>query len=715
MINNDDDNNNRDSNPEKHLYSFNYLTKFKTYYPEECFDLNEDESEVEKNKSSPPETSNSSAMDTQPSDPSNTSSKVDNIAVVPASINDLNRATDLQPTNTASTTSTETRKKLKLRKVYFDEEGLTFNEPTYFSSDDEDEDNDSNYEINSDLKNKINDRVIYDHSLFSAYQLKQIEATAGLMSNKKADSTQKTKATEHHRSTSMSSSTSSSSSFINSSLITDDESDELNQSKINNNTIKYNNNTVDLNDFMSFDDYFSMKESSSGDLFGFDDCEDCFDYGRASNIYSSNLIKVELKPSVKLNDEYQSKSNELSLNASSVKFAIKTLQTPKFLPIEAEKIDSTSPPQQTKQDDLNETLTNPPVNNITNNEEKAGIEVKTEMLEADKAISTNKNCTYEQTTQVSSSSQDQLAQSSSIPSSGVNNNNNINTVKSISPMSMSSNENITISMGQPPTTNGYMNTYFQSLTKLKPQNKSIIQSQIQKPKTVLLTNNSNINNINNVDMSTVISENQISPQGALGSLTSSSSSFLVKKPSQQTAPPSAQLINKSNNNNSSIQSYLNQSNNGKTTINEMKNNSNSSVCLTSSSSSPSSSSPSSKPINTSAGGLAQLLVSAPNGALPVNGSNQYQENQVTTTIKSIAAPKLFQSSVSYSQQTPSSSSTSSSSTLSNNNSNMVNNNINSNYNQLKLATSTSPTQVSDSNIVSSTSSSTGNDLNNKSK
>jgi hypothetical protein len=345
--------------------------------------------------------------------------------------------------------------------------------------------------------------------------------------------------------------------------------------------------------------------------------------------------------------------------------------------------------------------------------------VKTETLDADKAVSTNKNCTYEQTTHVSSSSQDQLT-SSSVPSSGVVNSNSSgnNALKSISPMSMSSNENITISMGGPPTTNGYMNTYFQSLTKLKPQNKSIMHSQIQKPKTVLLTNNANINNINN-DMSTVVGENQISPQGALGSLaslTSSSSSFLVKKPSQQPAPPSAQLMNKSNISNSSsssIQSYLNQSNNGKT-INEMK--SNSSVCLTSSSSSPSSSSPSSttKPINSlnsSAGGLAQHLV----GALPVNGSNQYQENQVTTTIKNLAAPKLFQS-VGYSQQTPSSSSTSSSSALSNNNSNMVNNNnnnnsINSNYSQLKLATSTSPTQVSDSNIVSSTSSSTGNDLN----
>ena len=356
MINGNDDDN-RDPNPEKHLYSFNYLTKFKTYYPEECFDLNEDESEADKTQT---DTSNSSPMDTQPCGPSDTSSKVDNIAVVPASMNDLNRATDL-PTNTASATlttsdHTATRKKLKLRKVYFDEDGLTFNEPTCFSSDDDyDDDSDSTHEINSDLKNKIADRVVYDHSLFSAYQLRQIEASAGLMSNKKARAAQtEPNATEHHRSTSMSSSTSSSSSsFINSSqLITDDdESDELNPSKINN-TIKYNNNnnSVDLNDFMSFDDYFSMKESS-GDLFGFDDAEDCFDYGRASNVYSSNLIKVELKPSAKLNDEYQSKSNELSLNASSVKFAIKTLQTPKFSPPEADKIDSTWPAQPTKQDE----------------------------------------------------------------------------------------------------------------------------------------------------------------------------------------------------------------------------------------------------------------------------------------------------------------------------------------------------------------------------
>jgi hypothetical protein len=204
----------------------------------------------------------------------------------------------------------------------------------------------------------------------------------------------------------------------------------------------------------------------------------------------------------------------------------------------------------------------------------------------------------------------------------------------------------------------------------------------------------------------------------LTSIASSPSSFLVKRP---TPPPP----NKPN----SIQSYLNNSNNSGKTISELKN----SIYLTSTSASPSSStstvSPSPK-LNTSTG-LAQLLINGPvtnslNGVRSKRDeldSYQYQENQVTTTIK----PKLFQS-IGYNQagsnlMPPSSSSMSSSSNISNNNnsniimtnSNVINNNnINSNYNQLKLAASTSPTLISDSNVVSSTSS-TGNDLNNKSK
>lgn len=260
------------SSKESELYSFNYFSKFKTYYPKECFQLE---------------------------------------------INDKNTSHELErlpptddltvPGGSSRSSMTNLEEKLKLKSFYKcldeDENEITFdNDSDSHSSLDEDEEVNKNGHSDNGNGGKrgVVPPIVYDHSLFPVYQLAQSNT------NTNVDSF-------------LNSSPISTSSMLKKTTIS-----FINETSSNPN--KVNNYEEDTQDFTTIDDYFSAKMSHDEE----NNLDDLID----EQVYSNSLLKLNMRPSLALNDEFNKSNRNCgisscsnSMNAASVKFALRNFQS----------------------------------------------------------------------------------------------------------------------------------------------------------------------------------------------------------------------------------------------------------------------------------------------------------------------------------------------------------------------------------------------------
>jgi hypothetical protein len=345
-------------NDSSQLYSFNYLSKFKTYYPKECFDLsvhadddnNEDNEGEEENGDSinclkslcPPP-----PPPPPPPHPTQSSSSSSDSIVPAASKNNIN---------------VNTNTKLKFKKKFLYNENNDWEQeqrPTYLeneSYDDDDDDEEREHKRGSYETEKIDETrpLIFDHNLFSIYQLNQAKhVQQALVGEEEIEIKAATPPCVD--------------SFLNPSVLPGKNSTnkQLTALPITPSTNNQQDED-DSQDFTSIDDYYTQKLFLESDI----SCEGCESSSSGSNglafdenVFESNLIRLNLRPSLALNDEFNSRTNETYLNAASVRLALKNLQSFPVINVKCEKKDEEStltPPEQPLKAPVEIRLSSPP-------------------------------------------------------------------------------------------------------------------------------------------------------------------------------------------------------------------------------------------------------------------------------------------------------------------------------------------------------------------
>jgi hypothetical protein len=142
------------------LYSFNYFSKFKTYYPKECFDLNDHSPQLELQQSNLTDMNEKILLPPPPTPlplplpPSVTTASI----VQPKSVN-------------------IPKQKLKLKNFLFDDLTTTASMPDLlFQTDSDDSDSDDQSD------GPQTPSLVYDHNLFPIYQLKQNKESESVLS-----------------------------------------------------------------------------------------------------------------------------------------------------------------------------------------------------------------------------------------------------------------------------------------------------------------------------------------------------------------------------------------------------------------------------------------------------------------------------------------------------------------------------------------------------
>jgi hypothetical protein len=256
------------NNDSSQLYSFNYLSKFKTYYPKECFDLNEMEKDDDEEDESDTIKINSNLCPPPPPPPPPSQPLPQSSdSIVPAG------KSNSKSKNVNST-------KLKLKKFLYNNSDYDVEQEHSPICFDNESDEDSNEKSGDST-------LIFDHKLFSLFQLNE-------MKNDDAAPCPE--------------------SFLNSSFV-----------KINNEKTPIQpplniGEDEDSQDFTTIDDYYTQK------LFQ-ENTDSCDGLLSDENVFESNLIRLNMRPSLALNNEFNLKTNETSLNATSVKYALKNLQS----------------------------------------------------------------------------------------------------------------------------------------------------------------------------------------------------------------------------------------------------------------------------------------------------------------------------------------------------------------------------------------------------
>ena len=118
----------------------------------------------------------------------------------------------------------------------------------------------------------------------------------------------------------------------------------------------------DSQDFTSIDDYYTQKLFLENDV-SCEGCESSNGLAFDENVFESNLIRLNLRPSLALNDEFNSRTNETYLNTASVRLALKNLQSFPVINVKCEKKDeepTSTPPEQPVKAPVETRLPSPP-------------------------------------------------------------------------------------------------------------------------------------------------------------------------------------------------------------------------------------------------------------------------------------------------------------------------------------------------------------------